>query len=251
MSIATLTRRDLDAKIKAYKTANPSATHAQAEGDVILDLVAASLKAANEARLTDYRDLSQRLKHANSKLTSQQKQMQSLVQSVTDLLALTKAAGRPAQPPGYQMPHHLASTLTKAEDDLAEAYKHLRADIADFQRREAQALAEKQAAAKERSDYVTAVSGNYATATAAIARRKAAIAQAGTVFTYGLGAEVKALFDENQKTLFSFEAIPSDTVDHDGQQYRILSVSPVIQGGAAGYIYRLQYAGNRPLFGQR
>jgi len=261
MSTAVKTKQDLDRKVKAWKDHNPTttdltpgqlailATFADTpQGKALTEAINSAVEQAISSFQPTVADLSRRLKHAHSRLKRQETAISALLKSVREYLTTKE---RPQLPTDYAMPQVIKAALDRADDATAEAYKHLRADIADHQRREAQALAEKQAAAKERSDYLQAVSGNFAQAQAAIAQRKGKVAQTGTTFSYGLGAETKGLFNQTDLTLFSFDPIPSDTVDHDGQQYRILSVSPVIQGGAAGYIYRLQYAGNRPLFGQR
>ncbi|MGE0155769.1 MAG: hypothetical protein AB7T17_01930 [Geobacter sp.] len=258
MSTAVKTKQDLDRKVNAWKDHNKDLTPGQVailatfsdtpQGKALTEAINSAVDKALDSFQPTVADLSRRLKHAHSRLKRQETAMSALLKSVSEYM---KVKERPQLPTGYAMPQVIKTALDRADDATAEALKHLRADIADFQRREAQAQAEKQAAAKERSDYLQAVSGNYATATAAIAQRKGKVAQTGTVFTYGLGAEVKGLFNPRDLTLFAFDPIPSDTLEHDGQQYRILSVAPVIQGGAAGYVYRLQYAGSRPLFGRQ
>ena len=227
---------NLQEKIDRFKSYNPTP-----DDPALTPSAKQAVELAIQKFMPAIEELQKKLSNTNRKARRQEATIKDLEQQIHNLQPKTKT-----YPKDFKPSQNLKKMQEQLADLQAEVAKNQKAELAEFERAKLEEISQRLTKSIAASNYAKALQSSYASAMEAITNRKKEVQANGEIISYGAGVEVKALIDLQDKTLFSFEALPTPTIDYRGSVYQLHSGKSLVHGGSAGYEYQIRFLENLP-----
>ncbi len=223
---------DLRAKIDQFKALQPEPNPQPMSTAEVIDYAIASTTKAFSAEIDA---LKKRLRNENRANRRNKAALLELSQQVD---TLTKTLQGPSLPKGFKPSQELVKKQDQLQDLQAEVTKLTKAETHHYQQAMLEEISRRNSKAVTAGEYRRALDGSYSAAITAIKTKREEVEREGLTFIYGAGVEVKGLYDPDDATFFTFEAITDRYLEYQGAKFQIkrAELSPI----SAGNLYHLQ-----------
>ena len=206
-----------------------------------LDLIDYTVTATVQAMSAAYAEKLEDLTTTTTQLASSNRSLKDEVGQLRNKLADTKAiTTKPVQTKSSFKPsNELQTALLKAKA-LQSSLDHAFAEEeATWTQQQLTSITARTKQLLEENAYQNALKSDFATAQAAINRKKQEVNQHGVPGYVGISGEyVKGIFDKEDQTFTTFEQLFASSVEINGYEYHVVKAD--LSNIGAGHVYHLQ-----------